>query len=353
MEDGLYNYSMKPIHFGSLTIAEDKPVVIIAEIAVQHEGRMEAAKRLIDAAKTAGADVAKFQLHVPEAEMVPDSIQFWGGSMDQILRDANFATYEQHKELKDYCQQVCIQYLCTPFCIAAVDILEKVGVDGYKTGSGELTNLPMMRRIAKTGKPVIVSTGMSTMEEIATTISVLKSEGIDFVLTHCLSEYPPHYSHMNLGLITKLKEKFDVMIGSSDHSIEIYSALAAVALGARVLEKHFTLPDLHGPDDTVSLNPTQFKEMVQAVRKIEVALGTEKTISVEEEAVRDWAHHSVIAAQNIRQGDIFSLENLVVKRPGRGIPARFLDPLFSDKLIGKKAAKDLPINTIIQWGDVV
>lgn len=344
---------MKAIHFGSVTIAEENPVVIIAEIAVQHGGRMEAAKRLIDAAKAAGADIAKFQLHVPEAEMVPGSIKFWGGSMDDILREANFASYEQHKELKDYCQQVGIQYLCTPFCIAAVDILEQVGAEGYKTGSGELTNLPMMRHIAKTGKPIIVSTGMSTMEEIAATVGVLKTEGANFVITHCLSEYPPDHSRMNLGLIPKLKEEFDVMIGSSDHSTEIYSALAAVVLGARVIEKHFTLPDLHGPDDAVSLNPNQFKEMVEAVRKIETALGAEKKVSAEEEIVRAWAHHSVVAAQDILQGDVFTTENLVAKRPGRGIPASFLDPFYADRLIGKKAARDLPVNTILQWDDVL
>lgn len=343
---------MKKIKFGSIIIAEDKPAVIIAEIACQHNGNMRSAKRLIDAAKKAGADVAKFQLHVAEAEMVPGSIKFWGGSMDEILERAQFRTSKEHKEVKNYCNKVGIQYLCTPFCIEAADILEKVGVDAYKTGSGELTNLAMMRHIARKGKPMIVSTGMSKMEEIADTVRVLKAEKVDFVLTHCLSEYPPKYEHMNLGLINELRERFGVMVGSSDHSTEIYSAIAAVAMGAKVIEKHFTLPGLHGPDDTVSLKPDEFKEMVSAIRKVEQALGSKRGVSKEERVVRDWAHHSVVAASDIGRGERFSLNNLVAKRPGRGIPARYLDPLYSKKLLGKKAAKNIAKNAILQWKDV-
>lgn len=344
--------SIKEIKFGSITISENKPAVIIAEIACQHEGSIPSAKRLIDAAKAAGADVAKFQLHIAKAEMVPNSIKFWGGSMDEILRKANFGTYEEHKQLKDYCKKVGIQYLCTPFCIAAADILKRVGVDAYKTGSGEITNLQMMRHIAKLGKPIIVSTGMSKMEEIAETVKVLNVEGAKFILAHCLSEYPPKYEHMNLGLIGELKKKFGVLVGLSDHSTEIFSALAAVTLGAKVIEKHFTLPDLHGPDDNVSLAPTKFKEMVDAIRKIERALGCKKEVSKEEQIVRDWAHHSVITTRNICRGEMFTLDNLVSKRPGSGIPAKYLDPLYAKKLLGKKVAKDMPENSIVQWADV-
>jgi len=340
---------MKEIKIGKLGIGENKPTVIIAEIACQHGGSIKSAKRLIDAAKKAGANIAKFQLHVPEAEMIPGSIKFWGGSMDEILQDANFATYKEHKELKDYCRRVGIQYLCTPFCIVAANILERIGVDAYKTGSGELTNLSMIRHIARKGKPMIVSTGMSKMEEIADTVAVLKEEKAKFVLTHCLSEYPPKYEHMNLGLIKELKEKFGVIVGSSDHSTEIYSAVAAVAMGAKIIEKHFTLPGLHGPDDAVSLKPDKFKEMVDAVRKIERALGSERIVSKEEKVVRDWAHHSVVTASDICRGEKFNLQNLVAKRPGRGIPAKYLDPLYSKKLLDKKAAKDLSANVILQW----
>ena len=290
---------MKDIKFGSIIIGENKPAVIIAEIACQHNGSMRSAKRLVDAAKKAGADITKFQLHIAEAEMVPGTIKFWGGSMDKILKRTRFRTSKEHKEIKNYCKKVGIQYLCTPFCSEAADVLETVGVDAYKTGSGELTNLPMMRHIARKGKPMIVSTGMCKMEEIADTVRVLKSEKVPFILMHCLSEYPPKYEHMNLGLIKELKERFGIIVGSSDHSTEIYFAIAAVALGAKVIEKHFTLPGLHGPDDTVSLKPVEFKEMVSAIRKIELALGSKKIISKKKENRRNCAGGGVCSASCI------------------------------------------------------
>jgi len=343
---------MKEIKIGKLKIGENYRAVIIAEIACQHNGSMRLAKRLIDSAKKAGADIAKFQLHVAEAEMIPGTIKFWGGSMDEILKRAQFRTYKEHKEVKDYCKKVGIQYLCTPFCIEASDILEKVGVDAYKIGSGELTNLPMMRHIARKGKPMIVSTGMSKMEEIADTVKVLKAEGTDFILTHCLSEYPPIYKHMNLGLIKQLQKRFGVLVGSSDHSTEIYSVIAAIAMGAKVIEKHLTLPGLHGPDDTVSLKPGEFKEMVEVIRNVEKAMGSEKAISKEEQVVRDWAHHSVVTVSDVCLGERFSLKNLVAKRPGQGIPAKYLDLLYAKKLLGKKAARNLSKNHVLQWRDV-
>jgi len=343
---------MKDIKFGNIIIGDDKPVVIIAEIACQHGGSMEMAKRLVDAAKDSGADIAKFQLHVPDAEMVPNSIHFWGGSMDEILEKSKFNSYEEHKEIKEYCEQVGIQYLCTPFSKEASDILERVGVDAYKTGSGELTNLPMLRHMAKKGKAMIVSTGMSKMEEIDDVVAVLKEEGVPFVLTHCLSEYPPKYAHMNLSLIKELSDKYGIFVGLSDHSVEIYSAIAAIAIGAKVIEKHFTISDVKGPDDVVSLKPEQFKIMVDAIRKIEDAMGGDKVVSEEEQKVRDWAHHSAIALVDIQEGEEISLKNTCAKRPGTGISARYLDPLYSDKLFGKKAKKELKRNTILQWDDL-
>jgi len=343
---------MKPIKFGKITISDNKPVVIIAEVACEHKGDMRSAKRLIRATKKSGADIVKFQLHVPEAEMVPNSIKFWAGPMDDVLKKVNFGKLEQHKELKQYCKELDIQYLCTPFCMEASDILEQAGVDAYKIGSGELTNLPMLRHIARKKKPMIVSTGMSTMNEIRDAVTVLKNERANFMLTHCLSEYPADYENMNLGLIPELRKKFGLMIGLSDHSREIYSALAAVALGANLIEKHFTIRDLHGPDDIVSLDPEEFKNMVSAIRKIEMALGTKKQISKRERVVRDWAHHSVVAAREIKSGEKLSLKNLAPKRPGRGIEAKYLDALYSKKLLGRKAKHSLIQNTILQWHDI-
>lgn len=343
---------MRNLKIGSVTAGDELPVVIIAELACEHGGDLEVAKRLVRAAKEAGANVAKFQLHVPEAEMVPNSIRFWAGSMDETLQKVNFARADQHRTLKAYCEEIGIQYLCTPFCIAAADVLDEVGVDAFKIGSGELTNLPMLRHIARKGKPMIVSTGMSTVEEIADTVAVLEEEHVPFALMNTTSEYPATYEHAHLGFIPALRERFGVHVGQSDHTTEIYTSIAAVALGARIVEKHFTMRDLHGPDDLVSLDPKQFRQMVGAIRKIERGLGVEKVVTTEEESVRAWAHHSVVTTRTIHAREPITLENVAPKRPGSGIPAKYLDQRYAHELIGKRAKRDLAPNTLLQWEDV-
>lgn len=348
---------MKPIKFGKLEIGGSRTIVI-AEIADSHNGSVTQAKALVDAAKEAGADVVKFQIHLPDIEMVAGKVHMWDGDLYEILK-RNLFTPEMHKEMMDYCKKVGIEYLCTPFCPAAVDILNDLGVKAFKTGSGEITNLPQHRKLAKisakTGKPVIVSTGMCTIEEIANTVKVYEEEGAkkNLVLTNCTSEYPPNnYSHANLGLIQKLRDEFGVIVGQSDHTMDNYTAYAAVALGAKVVEKHFTLSrKQRGPDHFIALEPTMLKELVDGIRKIEVALGDKKTISKEEQVVRDWAFHSVVASRDIKKGEILTLENLMPKRPGSGIEAKYLDKNYSKKLLGKKAKKNLPKNTILTWSD--
>lgn len=338
---------MKEFQLGQFRINDKSPVVIIAELACEHGGSMDAAKRLIKEAKEAGADIAKLQLHVIEEEMVPDTIKFWAGSMDEVLRKVNIGTLEQHKELKKYCEELGIMYLCTPFCMEAVDILERVGVDTYKIGSGELTNTPMMRHVAKKRKSMLVSTGMSTVEEIAENVSILRQEGAEFALMHCVSEYPAKYEDLNLGLINILKDKFDCVVGFSDHTNEIYSAIAAVALGARIIEKHFTIRELHGPDDNISLDPTQFRQMVEAIRKVETSLGSLKCVHEKEKSVREWAHHSVVSKVNIPRGTMITVEMLAVKRPGNGVPAKYLG-----EFINKTAKRNIIANTLLSWDDV-
>lgn len=343
----------KRLQIGEVKVAHDAPVVIIAELACEHRGNMTAAKRLVDAAHAAGADIAKFQLHVPEAEMLMDHprMHFWAGSMRDVLKEVNFGTAREHRELKEYCEKIGIQYLCTPFCAKAVDILLEVGVAAFKTGSGELTNLPMLRHIARTGHPAIISTGMSTLSEIQDAVSVMRDENASFMLTHCLSEYPARYEHMNLRLIPELENRFNVLVGSSDHSTEEYCALAAVTLGAPLIEKHFTIRDLHGPDDLVSLDPTEFTAMVNAVRNIEKALGAARYVSDAERTTRDWAHHSIVSIADIKEGEVLSLENVAAKRPGGGIPASHLDPLYGD-VLGKRAAHAIDQDSLILWEDI-
>ncbi len=338
---------LSKIQFGHIVISEASPVVIIAEVACEHQGDLDVAKRLVRLAKEAGADIVKFQLHLPDEEMLPGSIHFWAGSMDEILARVNLPL-ESHQELFEYSRSVGIQYLCTPFCAKAADMLDELGVEAFKTGSGEMTNIPMLRHIARKGKPMIVSTGMSTLQEIEDTVSVLKYEGTQYMLMHCVSAYPPRYDQVNLGVIPCLMEKFGCMVGYSDHTQDIWTVLGAVSLGAKVIEKHFTEDRLlKGPDHHVSLEPNEFRIMVEAVRKLESALGAEKVIGEEEAVVREWAHHSVVSLRDIPRGTLITPEMVGVKRPGSGVPAKFLG-----EFIGRIAKENISANSLLCW-DVV
>jgi N-acetylneuraminate synthase len=336
------------IAIGSVKLGEGLPVATIAEAACEHLGSLEVAFRIVDAAKEAGADFIKFQMHLPE-EMVPGSIHFWGGSMDEVLERYNLSI-EDHARLIEHCRQAEIQYLCTPFSSQAADILDELGVDGFKTGSGEMTNLPMLRNIARKGKPLIVSTGMARVDEIMETVHALKEEGAGerLILTHCTSAYPPKCEQINLRFIPRLGEMTGLPVGHSDHTPDIWTALGAVALGARVVEKHFTLDrGLKGPDYHISLEPLEFGRLVEAIRCLEKALGDEKTIYPEEEEVRDWAHHSVVALCDIAAGTVLTPEMLGVKRPGRGVPAKHLEEFY-----GSVVKRSMTKNHILQWDDL-
>ena len=298
---------MNSFKIGKCEISEDSGVVVIAEAAVEHLGSLNAAKRMADAAKESGADIIKYQIHLPEFEMLSGKIKFWGGSLDQILEDYNLSN-DDHVKLIEYCDSIDIQYLCTPFCPEAVDVLDEMGVSGFKTGSGEMRNEMLFERIAATGKPVIVSSGMSTEAEIEKTISFLREHSVDFAITHCTSIYPAPYESINLEYLKTLKEKFNIIVGHSDHTPTIWTALGAVMNGAKILEKHFTLTRrMRGPDYEVSLEPEEMKKLVEGVRALELARGTgEKQLLEEEKVVRDWAHHSIVSTENINSGDVLS-----------------------------------------------
>lgn len=349
---------MQELILGKLKISKDSPVIIIAELSDGHTGSLDKAKALAKAARDAGVDVLKVQMHFPEVEMT-SGVKMWAGDLQDILKEVWFSP-EKHAALKKYCEEIGIQYLCTPFSPKAIDALQEIGVDGFKTGSGEIYNLPFHRKIAKisaqTGKPILISTGMCTMEELAEIVSIHKEEGSHFVIMNCTSEYPvKDYSHVRLGLIPILEEKFGVLIGQSDHTTEIYTSIAAVALGAKVIEKHFTL-DRKGPfpDDFMSLDPAMMKELVDNIRKIEQALkGKEKHVLPEEQEIRSWAFHSVVSDTDLKKGNTLTLENVRPARPGWGIPAKYLDQKYSKELLGRKVAKDIPKNTVIKWEDLI
>ena len=339
--------TQKILKFGDISIGKSFPPVTIAEAAVEHLGSLKVAMRMAERAKDIGADMIKFQMHLPDKEMIPDVIKFWGGSLDEILENYNLSV-DDHKALIKYCKEIGIQYLCTPFCPDAVDILNELGVVGFKTGSGEMTNLPLMERIAKTGKPVIISTGMCSFDEIEETVNFMKEQGSNFMLTNCTSIYPAPYETINLQLIPKYRKQFDVYVGHSDHTPDIWTALGAVALGAKVVEKHFTLSrSMKGPDYEVSLEPDEFKQMVDGIKKIHLALGSEKKIYPDELPVRNWAHHSVVTTVDVPINTKLTEDMLNVKRPGSGIPAKHLTDLLDYKV-----SKAMKKNTILHWDDV-
>lgn len=338
----------KTFKLGKFDINADSNTVVIAEAAVEHLGSLNVALRMADAAKDLGADVIKYQMHIPDSEMLPNKIKFWGGSLDSILENYNL-TVSDHEKLIAYCDQIGIQYLCTPFCAEAVRVLDSLGVVGFKTGSGELGNLQLMKAIADTNKPVIISTGMSTEDEIRTTVDFMKSLNADFMLTNCTSIYPAPYSSINLKLIETLHNKFDVWVGHSDHTPDMWTAVGAVGMGAKLIEKHFTLDRyLQGPDAAVSLEPKEMKLMIDGIRIIDEAKGTGvKEVQDDEVQVREWAHHSVVSIVDITEGDVITSDCVSVKRPGTGIPAAKLEDV-----IGSVAVKSIAKDSILSWSDV-
>lgn len=335
-----------PLRVGTIEIGDGRPTVVIAEAACEHKGDLGMAKRMVELAKESGADIVKFQLHLPKEEMLPGTVRFWAGSMDEVLEKVNLKP-EAHADLMAHCRAVGIQYLCTPFCAKAADLLEDMGAEAFKTGSGEMTNLPMLRHMARKKKPIIVSTGMATLDEVGRTVEALKEEKAEFMLTNCTSAYPPSDGEVNLGLIRRMREMYGVLVGHSDHTPDTWAPLGAVALGASVIEKHFTADHAYeGPDHFISLDPPAFRKMVDAIRKLEASLGAEKRVWPGEEAVRRWAHHSVVSLLAIPAGTTVTPDMVDVKRPGWGVPARHLEEFY-----GKIAKRDIAANALLAWED--
>ena len=340
---------MEEITIAGKKIGKGNPCFIIAEAGINHNGDLELAKRLVEEAKNAGADAIKFQTHLPEKEMLKDN--FSGGHIGESLFDLlkKFElSKEDHIALRDYAKEKGIIFMSTPFSKEAADLLEEIGVPAYKIGSGEMTNQPLLRHIAEKGKPMILSTGMSTLEEIEETVNFVKGINDKIAILHCTSTYPTKYEDVNLKVIETLSQKFGIPIGLSDHSIGIYTALAAVAIGANIVEKHFTSDkELPGPDQKASINPAELKELVKGTRAREKALGSEKKVIDDEKPNQDIARESVVTIAKIPAGTVISKEFVWVKRPGTGIPAKELE-----KVIGKKAKKEIKADTIIKWDDL-
>jgi N-acetylneuraminate synthase len=307
---------------------------------------------MVHMAHAMGSDCIKFQIHVLDNEMLretPQSDNFEEPLWDTLERTN--LTLDEHIKLMELCNNLGILYLCTPFSKEGTDILEDIGVDFYKTGSGEMTNLPLIEYIAKKGKPMIISTGMSNIDEVQETVDLVKSIGTPLIITHCTSAYPCPYNRINLGMIPKYQQRFGIPIGLSDHSIGIYTSLGAVAMGAAVIEKHFTLDKMQkGPDHPSSIEPYELGELVKGTRAIFEARGSEKKIYDEEKQIIAWARESVVTEMDIKAGEIISKEMVWVKRPSPGpgvVPAKDLK-----KVIGKSALKDIPKDNQVKWEDL-
>lgn len=339
------------IKLSDRSIGSSHPVFIIAEGGDNHMGSLDDAKEMARLALLAGADAIKFQHHLPDEEMLKDIPM--SDNMNEPLYDflkKNALSLNQHISLKSYCDEIGIRYMCTPFSYkAAQELVENNLVDIIKIGSGEMTDIPSMLKIGELGIPMILSTGMCTIEEIKETYDALLSNGVNFALTNCVSEYPPVYEDINLHVITKMIDLFPKsVIGHSDHTPTLFTAYGAVMLGAKIIEKHVILDKLTpGPDQSVSLDFNELRELVSGIRILEAASGSTKKVHENEEIIRSWAFRSIVSIVEIKEGQTITQDMIWSKRPGTGIPAKKMK-----EVLGKKAIRNIPKDILISWDDI-
>lgn len=326
-------------------------VYIIAEAGVNHNGSFALACKLVDAAKAAGADCIKFQTFKAEnlvsrtAKKAEYQKKTTGDSLQQDMLKKLELSFDEFLRLKKYCEQVGICFLSTPFDFDSIAFLNSIDMPFWKVPSGEVTNLPYLLELAKTGKPVVMSTGMCNMKEIQEAIHVLKTNGTkDIKLLHCNTEYPTPFEDVNLKAMETMRQEFGLEVGYSDHTKGIEVPIAAVALGATIIEKHFTLDrNMEGPDHKASLEPEELAAMVSAIRNIEKSLGTGiKEPSLSEKKNIAVARKSIVAKTKIIAGEVFTEENITVKRPGTGT-----SPMKWFEVIGTKAVRDFNEDELI------
>lgn len=326
---------------------------IIAEAGVNHNGDIQLAKQLIDVAAESKADAVKFQTFISEKCIVKGTAKAkyqektTGKDEDQLDMIKKLELpYEAFVKLKEYCDKKQIIFISTPFDLESADFLNNIGIEIFKIPSGEITNYPLLKKIGQFHKKIIMSTGMSTIKEIQNAITILNSEETtDISLLHCNTQYPTPMEDVNLRAMLTLKKEFGVPVGYSDHTNGIEVPIAAVAMGAEIIEKHFTLDkNLPGPDHKASLEPDELKSMVTGIRNIEKALGSyEKKVTDSEQENIAIARKSIVASRFIKKGEVFTEENLAVKRPGTGI-----SPMRWNEVVGKVSDKDYDEDEMIQ-----
>jgi N-acetylneuraminate synthase/N,N'-diacetyllegionaminate synthase len=346
--------SGKTVHIGSRKVGTGEPAFIIAEAGVNHNGDLDLAERLVDAAAGAGADAVKFQtfhaerlvsLAAPKAEYQRERTDATESQLDMLRRLE--LSPEAHRELHSYCRQRGIIFLSTPFDTASADLLEELEVPAFKIGSGEITNWPLLEYVARKGKPVILSTGMSYLSEVDEAVRTMQESGCEeLILLHCVSNYPAKASDANLRAIHTMAAAFGVPVGYSDHTLGIEVPVAAVALGACVIEKHLTLDrSLSGPDHHASFSPAEFAEMTRAIREVETALGDgrKQPMPAEVEVCRA-ARRSLVAACEIPAGTRIGEGMVAAMRPGTGLP-----PFLLPKVIGRVVRRRIGVGELLDW----
>jgi len=325
---------------------------VMAEVGINHEGDIAKALACVDAAAKAGAEVIKFQCHITDAEMVPTDMtpgEISSEKLWDIIKRCEL-TADEEVEVQTYCASKGLMYLSTPFSREAADRLNEMGVPAFKIGSGECNNLPLLEHIAEFGKPMILSTGMNDLDSVKTSAAAILAKGAPLALLHCTSMYPTPYEKVRLGAINQLANTFpDLPIGLSDHSLNIWTCLGAVAMGASILEKHFTVTrDWPGPDIGISIEPSELHDLIEGASAIWSARGGAKTILADEQPVIDFAYASVVTISAVSKGDEFTLDNTWVKRPGTGSIVAADLPL----VLSRKATRDIEPDQALERDDV-
>jgi N,N'-diacetyllegionaminate synthase len=349
---------MKRVKIDDRLVGEAEPCFIIAEAGVNHNGDVNLAKRLVDVAKEAGADAVKFQTFKAE-ELVTEAAEKAGYQKETTSsEESQFEMIKKlelsgrnFKEISAYAHRKGIIFLSSAFDKGSADLLDKLGVPAFKVGSGEITNFPLLKHIAKKKKPIILSTGMSTLDEVEEALTIIRNQGAkEIILLHCVTNYPAKVEDTNLRAMETLRQTFKLPVGLSDHTLGITIPIAAVATGACVIEKHFTLDkNLAGPDHKASLEPDELKHMVKSIRDVEKAMGDGiKRPTKEEEKNRKAVRKSIVSRIDIPKGAVITEEMLVIKRPGDGLEAKYMS-----LIVGKKAKKNIKVEEAISFSKVI
>jgi len=348
----------KIIKIGNIEISESSKIFIIAEAGVNHNGSFKIAKKMIDTAVEAGADAIKFQtfktgnIITGDAKKAEYQIANTGSreSQYEMLKKLELKG-DDFRQLANYAKEKNIVFLSSSFDKDSVDLLYRIGVPMFKIASGEITNLPLIKYIARKGKPIILSTGMSNLKEIKEALNIIRNEGIrEIILLHCVTNYPAEMKEVNLKAIQTLRNVFKIPVGLSDHTIGITIPIAAVAMGACLVEKHFTLnKNFPGPDHQASLEPHELKEMIKAIREVEEAMGDGvKKPTKNEEKIKKIVRRSIVANVDMAQGTQIKADMLSIKRPGTGIHPKYLS-----RVVGKIARRGIKKDQVLTWQEVI